>query len=50
MVDAFRKLKEEGVISTFPVKDLLAATSVGIVTGRQASICALKRTPPPRWI
>src|SRR5690606_13424860 len=34
MVDALRKLMEEGVISTFPVKDLLAATSVGIVDGQ----------------
>lgn len=34
MVDAFRKLIEEGAISTFPVKDLLAATSVGIVDGQ----------------
>ena len=34
MVDALRKLTEEGAISTFPVKDLLAATSVGIVDGR----------------
>ena len=41
MVDAFRKLKEEGVISTFPVKDLLAATSVGIVDGQTKSRFAL---------
>lgn len=34
MVDAFRKLKEEGAIASFPVKDLLAATSVGIVDGQ----------------
>jgi ribonuclease PH len=34
MADAFRKLTEEGVISSFPVKDLLAATSVGIVDGQ----------------
>ena len=34
MADAFREPQEEGVIASFPVKDLLAATSVGIVDGQ----------------
>lgn len=33
LVDATRRLKEEGLIETFPVKDFISAISVGIVDG-----------------
>jgi ribonuclease PH len=33
LVDATRRLREEGVIETFPVKDFISAISVGIVGG-----------------
>ncbi len=33
MMDAFRKLKEEGIVKKVPVKDFVSAISVGVVNG-----------------
>ena len=35
LVDAFKKLHDKGIIKKIPVKDYVAATSVGIVNGHQ---------------
>ena len=46
---AMRRLVEFGVFKSLPLRDYVAATSVGIVVASPCSICATKRTRAPMW-
>ena len=49
LADAIQQLRDTGRLLAEPLRDLVAATSVGVVGGLRSSIWTTWRTRPPRW-
>ena len=48
LVDALNWMVEKGMLKQSPLKQMIAAVSVGMFEGRPSAIWSTSKTPPPR--